>query len=117
MFCSLNICRTINKSRRDDFESIFYVLLYMLNKFKLPWSKLANLKPYTPERMGLILSERLSKDMVDQVVRVCPPSLRSLLIEAQKAKFDSVPNYKGLRVALLNEISKMRKGKLEKNDS
>ena len=30
-FCSLNTCRLYNKSRRDDFESIFYVLIYLLN--------------------------------------------------------------------------------------
>ena len=65
MFCSLNISRTTNKSRRDDFESIFYILIYLLNKFRLPWSKLSNLKPYTPERMGYILGERLTKDMID----------------------------------------------------
>lgn len=109
MFCSLNICRTTNKSRRDDFESIFYVLIYLLNKFRLPWSKLSNLKPYTPERMGYILGERLTKDMIDQVINLCPPSLRTFLIEAQKAKFESTPNYQGLRNALMSELYKLRR--------
>ena len=109
MFCSLNICRTTNKSRRDDFESIFYILIYLLNKFRLPWSKLATLKPYTPERMGYILGERLSRDMIDQVISLCPASLRPFLIDAQKAKFESTPNYQGLRNALMSELYRLRK--------
>jgi len=31
MFSSLNSCRGFNKSRRDDIESIFYILIFMLN--------------------------------------------------------------------------------------
>ena len=38
IFASLNSCRGFNKSRRDDVESLFYVLVYMLNDNELPWS-------------------------------------------------------------------------------
>lgn len=31
MFASLNSCRGFNKSRRDDIESIFYILIFLLN--------------------------------------------------------------------------------------
>lgn len=31
LFASLNSCRGFNKSRRDDVESAFYVLIYLLN--------------------------------------------------------------------------------------
>ena len=52
LFCSLNTCRAFNKSRRDDFESIFYVLLYLLNDFALPWSNLLNKSMNTSEMMS-----------------------------------------------------------------
>ena len=40
LFASLNSCRGFNKSRRDDVESIFYILIYLLNKEFLPWCDL-----------------------------------------------------------------------------
>ncbi len=38
LFASLNSCRGYNKSRRDDIESLFYVIIFLLNQNKLPWS-------------------------------------------------------------------------------
>ena len=38
MFASMNICKGYRLSRRDDIESVVYILLYMLNEHKLPWS-------------------------------------------------------------------------------
>ena len=42
MFASLNSCRGNNKSRRDDIESAFYLILYLLNKNYLPWQDISN---------------------------------------------------------------------------
>lgn len=38
LFASLNSCRGNNKSRRDDVQSIMYVMVYLLNKNYLPWN-------------------------------------------------------------------------------
>ena len=38
LFSSLNSCRGFNKSRRDDIESAFYMLIYLINHQSLPWS-------------------------------------------------------------------------------
>lgn len=40
MFASLNACRRKTLSRRDDIESAFYLLIYLLNDMRLPWSEL-----------------------------------------------------------------------------
>jgi hypothetical protein len=37
MFASLNSCRGNNKSRRDDIDSIFYLIIYLYNQNFLPW--------------------------------------------------------------------------------
>jgi casein kinase 1 len=37
MFGSLNSCRGNNKSRRDDIESLFYLIIYLYNGNCLPW--------------------------------------------------------------------------------
>lgn len=39
MFSSMHICRGSSQSRRDDIESILYIMVYMLKKHLLPWSK------------------------------------------------------------------------------
>jgi len=38
LFASLNSCRGNTKSRRDDIQSIMYVMVYLLNKNNLPWN-------------------------------------------------------------------------------
>lgn len=40
LFASLNSCRGYNKSRRDDIESLIYIVIYHLNNKYLPWSEL-----------------------------------------------------------------------------
>ena len=38
LFASISACRGRTKSRRDDLESAFYLLIYILNDGRLPWS-------------------------------------------------------------------------------
>lgn len=59
LFASLNSCRGNNKSRRDDMESIIYVMLYLLNHNYLPWNDLH--EQYTNQKYDFqdLLSERL----------------------------------------------------------
>ena len=38
LFASLNSCRGKNKSRRDDIQSVMYIMVYLLNNNTLPWS-------------------------------------------------------------------------------
>lgn len=38
IFASLNSCRGYNKSRRDDMQSLLYVMVFLLNGGALPWS-------------------------------------------------------------------------------
>lgn len=39
MFASVNICKGAALSRRDDIESLIYILAYLLNNHRLPWSR------------------------------------------------------------------------------
>jgi serine/threonine protein kinase len=36
-FASLNSCRGKSMSRRDDLESLMYIMIYLMNDDKLPW--------------------------------------------------------------------------------
>ena len=39
-FASVNMCRQFRASRRDDFEAVFYFMVFLLNEYKLPWDDL-----------------------------------------------------------------------------
>ena len=38
MFASVNSCKGYNKSRKDDIESAFYMIVFLLNRNTLPWN-------------------------------------------------------------------------------
>ena len=40
LFASLNSYRLNNKSRRDDLQSLMFLMVYLLNNNYLPWFKL-----------------------------------------------------------------------------
>ena len=61
LFASLNSCRGYNKSRRDDIESAFYVLIYLLNNQRLPWSEFELLFADTDMDLQDFLEERLKR--------------------------------------------------------
>ena len=57
LFASINTCRGNNKSRRDDMQSAMYLMIYLMNGNKLPWSNFGTVfKDYT---FGEYLNERL----------------------------------------------------------
>ena len=74
MFASLNSCRGNNKSRRDDIESAFYLILYILNKNFLPWQEISNDKSFV-----LKLIERLDMKYTQQLFDICPSKLSYFL--------------------------------------
>lgn len=59
IFSSLNSCRGFNKSRRDDIESIFYILIFMLNNQYLPWCDLLRKDSTEQPDLRLLLKKRL----------------------------------------------------------
>jgi serine/threonine protein kinase len=58
-FASVNSSKGYNKSRRDDLESVLYLLYYFLNDNKLPWSSIGMFN-------HMSLSEKLAQRLKDQ---------------------------------------------------
>ena len=77
MFASLNACRGFNKSRRDDIEAAFYILIYFINHQKLPWSdfseNLSNLQFQDLVRL------RLKRVYTAQLFKMIPLDLQKCL--------------------------------------
>jgi len=102
-YCSLNIHWGIEPSRRDDLESISYILIYLF-KGELPWQGLKKDKNKTQvEKIGdkklTIQTEDLCKDM--------PECFRLLLDYARGLKFEQTPDYKYIREIFDKDIQKL----------
>lgn len=62
MFASLNSCRGNNKSRRDDIESLFYLIIYLYNSNYLPWRDFrGTFKQMVIQRLQLRVTKQLFK--------------------------------------------------------
>lgn len=62
LFASLNSCRGNNKSRRDDIESIFYLMIYLYNNNYLPWRDFkGSFKQMVIQRLQLKVTKSLFK--------------------------------------------------------
>lgn len=94
-YASINAHLGIEQSRRDDIESLGYVLLYFL-RGSLPWQGMvANTKKEKYEKIN-------HKKMSTPVEELCagfPPEFTTYLNYARSLKFEETPDYRELRAA------------------
>jgi len=121
-FASLGSCRLYTKSRKDDFESVFYILIYLLNEYKLPWDSLLEISSSRRSESRHIdeyLDRRLKFNVVQETVRILPRNCRELLKKAYSLPFDQAPPYSHFRHALgkLNrKYGRLINEKVKKNE-
>lgn len=96
-FCSTNSLKGVKCTRRDDLESLGYVLVY-LAAGQLPWFQV----PY-PSRDALknILYIR-EKVGINKLCKGLDSAFREFLTYCQGLKFEEKPNYKHLRSLLVS---------------
>jgi serine/threonine protein kinase len=102
-YCSLNIHWGIEPSRRDDLESIAYILIYLF-KGSLPWQGLKKDKNKNQvEKIGdkklTTQTEDLCKDM--------PDCFRLFLEYVRKLKFEQKPDYNHIIDLFNQDITKL----------
>lgn len=94
MFASLNSARGFNKSRRDDIESLFYLLIYMLNDDYLPWCDLLKIEAdgARPD-LKVLLKERLDLKYTRKLFNKIPHEMIDCLKKVLTLTFEETPNY------------------------
>lgn len=92
-YASVNTHQGIEQSRRDDLESLGYVLMYF-NRGSLPWQGLkANNKKQKYEK----IREKKLATSVDELCQGYPVEFAHYINICRNCKFDESPNYDHLR--------------------
>jgi serine/threonine protein kinase len=97
-YASINSHLGIEQSRRDDLESVIYMLIYFL-KGSLPWQNLKNDPNY--DRYEKILEKKLSVS-IDTLTNAIPHQFYQLVEYTRGLHFIEEPDYDRVR-ALLEE--------------
>jgi hypothetical protein len=93
-YASVNTHYGSEQSRRDDLESLGYVLVYFM-KGKLPWQNLKN-KDRTKNRYEAIAEKKLTTS-IPTLCYGCPAEFQMFLQYCRGLKFDESPDYNYLR--------------------
>ncbi|XP_023212637.1 casein kinase I-like [Centruroides sculpturatus] len=97
-YVSINTHLGIEQSRRDDMESIGYVLMYF-NRGSLPWEGLA---AATKKQMYEKISEKKMSIPVEVLCDGFPPEFAAYLNYCRSLRFDETPDYTYLRQLFSN---------------
>lgn len=92
-YASLNTHEGVEQCRRDDLESLGFVLMYF-NRGSLPWQ---GLRAATKKQKYQKIFERKKATTIEELCRNHPPEFASYLRYCRSLRFDDRPDYAYLR--------------------
>lgn len=89
-FASLHTHRGMEQSRRDDLESLIYMLVYLV-KGRLPWQGLKK----RDDEQGGSKDERIAKVKADSEETLCEgmPALQTMYASVRRLEYEAAPPY------------------------
>ena len=111
-YASLNSHQGIRQSRRDDLESMIYILIYFL-KGKLPWQDVK--AKNKEERYKCILNIK-SKETIDSLCQDIPSEFTELLRYVKSLQFDTKPLYNKFYYSFQYLINKLNSEQTEEKN-
>ena len=119
-FASIHALEGYELSRRDDLESLCYVLVYLL-KGSLPWMKLKNKNKFEKYKIILTMKKKMGENIL--IGDNNNPEFIDFIKYCRGLKFEEEPNYdylRGLMIKCYNKNNKpfdnMKKSVKLKND-
>ena len=101
-YCSTNTHRGFEQSRRDDLESIGFLLIYFLVG-QLPWQGIA--APDAQTKTIKIGEKKISTSLED-LCGNCPPEMLTFMKYCRQLKFTDAPDYAMLRTLFRERFEK-----------
>jgi serine/threonine protein kinase len=92
-YASVNTHLGFEQSRRDDLESLGFVLMYFI-RGRLPWQ---GLNAITKKEKYNKIAKKKMKTTVDKLCKHCPWEFKRYILYCRKLKFDAEPDYKYLK--------------------
>ena len=93
-YASINAHHGIEQSRRDDMETLGYVLMYFNREGKLPWQ---GLKGVTQRQTNEKISEKKMSTPVEVLCKGFPAEFAMYLNDCRRLPFEEEPDYLHLR--------------------
>ena len=101
-FCSMRNHKCIEQSRRDDLESLGYMILFLF-KGELPWQNIQN--DNKDIRSNLIFKKK-NKTALEDICEDAPDMMIDYIRYCRLLKYEEVPNYNKLRKMFTDEMDK-----------
>lgn len=103
-YCSVNAHLGIEQSRRDDLESLGYILLYFLKGGSLPWQGIKGVTD--PHTKNVRISEKKISTGLESLCREEPTQILRFMKYVRELKFEEVPDYRLCREMFANLLEK-----------
>lgn len=104
-YSSVNTMKGIEPSRRDDLESLGYMLIYLYNQ-KLPWEALVS---NNRNEIGQKVYEMKKHIPIKLLCKDLPNEMEDFIYYVKSLKFEQEPNYDYLTKILENILKKVNK--------
>ena len=111
-YASLNSHKGIRQGRRDDLESMLYILIYFL-KGKLPWQEI---KVKEKEERPKLIFQMKSKTTIESLCQDIPQEFSELLKYVKSLQFEEKPNYDKFYGYFNNLINKLKDEQIQENN-
>jgi casein kinase I family protein HRR25 len=102
-FCSLRSHKRLEQSRRDDLESVGYMLIYFLKK-ELPWQGVKDDPKKKETRSNLIFKLKKSLSL-EEICQDCPKFMIDYIRYCRMIKYTEVPNYEMLKSLFIDAMN------------
>ncbi len=98
-YCSINAMLGVEQSRRDDLESLGYVIIYLATQGKLPWMGMSREKGDSKHQKILQTKQNVSNQ---ELCAGLPKGIYDYMTTVKRLKFDERPPYDTLYDMLLS---------------